>query len=389
MKQGAKLTRGIILMMLLALIAYGIAAAFSALERTTATVTAIAYEVGDGFQSTGFVARDEQILKAPEGINVLLRAEGERVAKGEALAATFADEDAQEAQMRIDELEQELARIESVLGTLSTSQGNAALDSQLQQELVDFTAQIARRNLVSAGQNANSLKATVLRRFLDEDGRTAMREQAQNLSVAQRAGFFSGTADGYERILTVQTVSNISVSDYDEITRMKPEAPSGTLGRLITSPQWYYVCEVSRADLSGCKVGDWLSVEFAFDIYEPLRMRIERISDPVDERQILVLSCEDHMEEAARLRTQQADIILHTYSGVRVPKQAIYFDNETGTAGVYVLVGAIARWKSVEIIYEAQDYYLIRQDNSNTSNLWAGDEIILTKQEITDGKVIE
>ena len=208
-------------------------------------------------------------------------------------------------------------------------------------------------------------------------------------SVAQRAGFFSGTTDGYERILTVQTVSNISVSDYDEITRMKPEAPSGTLGRLITSPQWYYVCEVSRADLAGCKVGDWLSVEFAFDVYEPLRMRVERISDPVEERQILVLSCEDHMEEAARLRTQQADIILHTYQGVRVPKQAIYFDNDTGTAGVYVLVGAMARWKSVEIIYEAQDYYLVRQDNSNTSNLWAGDEIILTKQEITDGKVME
>ena len=70
MKQGATLTRGIILMLLLALIAYGIAAAFSALEKSTATVTAIAYEVGDGFQSTGFVVRDEQILKAlkPEGM---------------------------------------------------------------------------------------------------------------------------------------------------------------------------------------------------------------------------------------------------------------------------------------------------------------------------------
>ncbi len=406
MKQGATLTRGIILMLLLALIAYGIAAAFSALEKATATVTAIAYEVGDGFQATGFVVRDEQILKAPSGINVLLRAEGERVAKGEALAATFADEGAQEAQMRIDELEQELERIESVLGTLSTAQGNAGLDGQLQQELVHFTAQTARGDLISAGQSANSLKATVLRRFLDEDGRTAMRAQAQSLrtqlaslrsrlagavtqSNAQRAGFFSGTTDGYERILTVQTVSTISVADYDEITRMKPEAPSGTLGRLITSPQWYFVCEARRSDLSDCRVGDWLSVEFAFDVYEPLRMRIERISDPVDERQILVLSCEDHMDEAARLRTQQADIILHTYSGVRVPKQAIYFDNETGSAGVYVLVGAIARWKDVQIIYEAQDYYLVRQDNSETSNLWAGDEIILTKQEITDGKVVQ
>ncbi len=406
MKQGATLTKGIIVMLLLALVIYGVAAAISALERSTATVTAITYEVGDGFQATGFVARDEQVIKAPDGINVLLRSEGERVAKGEALAATFADEDAQEAQMRIDTLEQELERIESVLGSLSTAQGNAALDSQLQQDLAHLNAQTVRGDLAAAGQEANDLKATVLRRFLDDDGRAAMRAQAQSLreelaslrsrlagavtqSSAQRAGFFSGTTDGYERILTVSTVNAISVADYDEIRAMKPEAPANAIGRLITSPQWYFVCEVRRADLAGCKVGDWLSVEFAFDVYESLRMRIERISDPVEERQVLVLSCEDHMEEAARLRTQQADIILHTYNGIRVPKQALFFDNDTGSAGVYVLVGAVARWKDVEIIYEAQDYYLVQQDNSNTSNLWAGDEIILTKQEIEDGKVME
>ena len=406
MKQGATLTKVIILMLLLALIAYGVAAAFSVLERSTATVTAIAYEVGDGFQATGFVVRDEQVIRAPAGINVLLRSEGERVAKGEALAATFADEGAQEAQMRIDELEQELERIESVLDTLSMNQGNAALDSQLQQELVSLNAQTARSDLNAAAQSANGLKATVLRRFLDDDGRTTMRTQAQSLreelaslrsrlagavtqSTAQRAGFFSGTTDGYEGILTAGGVSAISVADYDKYAQMEPEAPEGAIGRLIISPQWYYVCKARQSDLTGCKVGDWLSVEFAFDVYEPLRMRIERISDPQDDQQVLVLSCEDHMEQAARLRNEQADIILHTYQGVRVPKQAIYFDNEAGTAGVYVLVGAIARWKPVEIIYEAQDYFLVRQDNSDTSNLWAGDEIILTRQEIEDGKVVE
>ena len=72
MKQGATLTKVIILMLLVALIAYAVAAAFSSLKETTATVTAIAYEVGDGFQATGFVVRDEQVLYAPEGINVLL-----------------------------------------------------------------------------------------------------------------------------------------------------------------------------------------------------------------------------------------------------------------------------------------------------------------------------
>ena len=104
---------------------------------------------------------------------------------------------------------------------------------------------------------------------------------------------------------------------------------------------------------------------------------------------MLALSCSDHMEQAARLRTQQADIVLRSYSGIRVPKQALYYVNDTGETGVYVLEGAVARWKPVEILYEAQEYYLVREDRSSTSKLWAGDEVILTGQELTDGKVVE
>lgn len=406
MKQGATLTKVIILMLLVALIAYGIAAAVASLERTTATVTAIAYEVGDGFQATGFVVRDEQVLYAPSGINVLLRAEGERVAKGEALAATFADTDAQQTQLRIDELEQELARIDAVLDTAPDVRSSAALDSRLQQALLHFTAQTARGDLTAAGDGANDLKALVLSRLLDESGRADMREQASALreelsslraslagavtqSTAASAGFFSGSADGYESILNAASIGAMSVPDYDALLQRQPEAPAGAIGRLITSPEWYYVCQVRQEDLKDLRVGDWLSVEFAFDVYGSLRMRVERISDPVDGRQVLALSCEDHMEQAARLRTQQADIILHTYKGIRVPKQALRYDNETGVSGVYVLEGALARWKPVELLYEAQDYYLVREDRSSTATLWAGDEIILTGQELTDGKVVE
>ena len=404
MKQGATLTKVIILMLLAALIVYGIAAAVSSLEKTTATVTAIAYEVGDGFQATGFVVRDEQVLYAPSGINVLLCDEGARVAKGQALAATFADADAQQTQLRIDELEQELARIDAVLDSAAAPQTGASQDTRLQEALLHFAAQTARGDL--AGADANGLKTVVLSRLLDESGRAELREQAGALreelaaqraslagavtqSTAERAGFFSGAADGYEGILDIRRAESMSVQDYDALLQASPEPPQGAIGRLITSPQWYYVCQVRQEDLKGLRVGDWLTVEFAFDVYEPLRMRVERISDPQDGRQVLALSCSDHMEQAARLRTQQADIVLRSYSGIRVPKQALYYVNDTGETGVYVLEGAVARWKPVEILYEAQEYYLVREDRSSTSKLWAGDEVILTGQELTDGKVVE
>ena len=404
MKQGATLTKVIILMLLVALIAYAVAAAFSSLKETTATVTAIAYEVGDGFQATGFVVRDEQVLYAPEGINVLLCGEGERVAKGQPLAATFADAGAQQTQLRIDELEQELERIDAVLASAPDVRSTASLDTRLQETLLRFTAMTARGDLADA--DAGGLKTVVLSRFLDEAGRAELRGESQSMreelaalraslagavtqSAAAQAGFFSGSADGYERLLSRRGVQSMTVRDYDALLQERPEAPARAIGRLITSPEWYYLCQVRQEDLKDLRVGDWLTVEFAFDVYEPLRMKVERLSDALEGRQVLTLSCSDHMELAARLRTQQADVILHTYSGIRVPKQALYYVNDTGESGVYVLEGAVARWKPVEILYEAQEYYLVREDRSSTSKLWAGDEVLLTGQELTDGKVVE
>lgn len=46
------------------------------------------------------------------------------------------------------------------------------------------------------------------------------------------------------------------------------------------------------------------------------------------------------------------------------------------------------QWKPVEILYEYGDGYVVELDKSSTNNLWPGDEIILTSENITDGKVM-
>ena len=70
-----------------------------------------------------------------------------------------------------------------------------------------------------------------------------------------------------------------------------------------------------------------------------------------------------------------------------MPKTAIYYVN--GETGVYILESARADWKEVEIVYEYGSDYLVRWDNSDTDNLWPKDEIILTSEDIKDGKVME
>ncbi len=403
MKQGATLIKIIFVMLLLALIAYGIGAVVSHIGERYTTVAAIAYEVGDGFQATGFVVRDEKVLPAPSGINVLLCDEGARVAKGEALAANFIDKDAQEAQLRIDEITCELEQLDTVSQTLSEAQSSGTLDTAIHQQLLTLYAHNARKNLRSAADDSAELKTLLLQRFLDDDGRKAMREKIQSLkeelaslrtrlsgavtqTIAPDAGFFSSSTDGYEGLLSAKSVLSLSPSQLDSLSQIEPESGVNALGRLITSAQWYFVCSARQEDLSQLHTGDRIEAEFAFDPAQTLSMQVVRISESENGRQTLVLACADHMGDIACLRTQTADIILHDYSGIRIPKKALCYEN--GAVGVYILEGAVAVWKPVKMIYEASDYFLVEQDKTDTDNLWPGDEIIITTGELSEGKVI-
>ena len=48
-----------------------------------------------------------------------------------------------------------------------------------------------------------------------------------------------------------------------------------------------------------------------------------------------------------------------------------------------------ARFKPVNILYEYADGYVVELDKSDTDNLWPEDEIILTSDDIYNGKVLE
>ena len=115
-------------------------------------------------------------------------------------------------------------------------------------------------------------------------------------------------------------------------------------------------------------------------------MRIERIGEAEDGMRLLVLSGSRFVRSVTLLRRQTCDLIFRSYSGLRVPKEAVRTD-EAGATGVYVLEGAVARWKQIEVCYETTENYVATLDVSSTDNLWPGDEILLGDG-LYDGKVV-
>ena len=368
------------------------------------TYKAVRYEVGDGITTSGFLVRSEQILRADAGdIIVPTRSEGEKVGKGQVVAASYRDEAAKSRQTRIDELEAEITQMKYAHSFSGSDMESATLDADILQLMNQITLSAARREYPAAEKAAEAIKPYVLRRYINSTDAAVLWERIQTLQsrldelyseakaesgsvTAPVSGYFSSVADGYEEALTpafLETATVSALEKYEGISRRE----TGAFGKLVTSQKWYFAAIVPSQNVAELEAGDRIEVSFAYDFYETVKMKVERISPSENERCILVLSSESYIQNAVTARTETADLVFADRSGLRVPKTAIYV-NDAGKSGVYVLEGAEAKWKDIEILYDNGDSFIVALDKSSTKNLWPEDEIILTAGEIFNGKVM-
>lgn len=405
MKQGTFFTKIIFVVLLAALLAYVVFSACSSLQAGITTTTALAYEAGEGLSTTGLVVRDETVIHSDYGINVLTRAEGEKVSTGATVAVTYEDSSAQELQSQITTMEEQLAQLQYVYESSSSKMDKNTLDDEILADIIQCATYTARDNLIAVPVPASQVKSQVLRRYMDVENINELQSRINQLNneltqlrsqvssgtstiTADVSGFFSGAVDGYETILSSAALETMTIGQYNDLYQQQVQPPSSAIGKLVTSSVWYYVTLVEDEQVEGLERGDTVTVTFSHNFQEQLTMSVWRLSDSVDGQRLLILSCNDYITDATGLRSQAADIVTHSYAGLRVPKQAIYYSEEAGSAGVYVLEGSNAVWKNVEILHDLGESYIVREDKSSIDNLWPGDEIIITSQELFDGKVV-
>ena len=401
MKQGKIFNRIVEVVLLCAILAYFGYSIFSVFSNPLTTTQAIAYETGSGCYTSGYVVREEQVLTSSYPITLLTQSEGAKVGAGQVLAVGYQSQDAQERQSEITQLESQLEQLEAVASYQADPAAMASMDQEIVEKLKSFAIYTNRGDMGGLEQVSPDLKTLILQRTSDSSDLATIRGQISDLKgqlsslqaqagsdthslTASQPGYFSGSADGYESLLTVDKLSSIGVQD---LKNLEPATVSDkAYGRLITSKTWYYVTTVPADQLEKKVIGETVLVSFAHDFYDAISMEIVRIGDPEAGTCVLVLSCDDYIQDVTLLRAQSADIVFTTYSGLRVPKEAVRVEN--GQAGVYILESATAKWKPITILYDSEESYIVALDQTSTGNLWPGDEIIINARDLFDGKVI-
>lgn len=404
MKQDSIYMKIITVILAVMVAAYFLFSILSSNGSSYTTYTAVAYKVGDGISTTGFVVRDEQVIDSDEQIVVLTHADGEKVGNGQVVANCYDSEQARQTQLDIDRLETDLAQLEYAYSFSGSDAESATLDADITQAIGQISIYVNRRSMDFATGTADRLKSYILRRYASADSaeatweRISQTKQALNLLYVENdkasrsinapvSGYFCSAVDGYEGLLNSQSIMELSVSQFDTLEQRRQTVSQRQIGKLVTDIGWYYVTTVEAGSMDDYEKGDTLSVHFSHDFYGDVRMTIMRFGEVEDGRQLLVLKTNDFIQDAVSLREQSADVIFGYKDGLHVPKTALYI-NEDKQTGVYVLEGAEAEWKTVTPLYYGEDSVIVKLDQSSTNNLWPGDEIILTDGEIFDGMVM-
>ena len=431
MKESTLATKVMIAILCLGVIAYLAASFIRDWEEPLVITRAYSYTQNVGMEAVGILVRSETVLPDSGGSYVdHILSEGEKASAGQAVALLYNDPSAPAARQTIRALEAEIDQLEYALASGTQSTEASRLDAQVLSSITSLRSLTAQGDLTALEEYTLNLRTMVFKRdytygdtaaasqlrLLIEDKRAQLNQlngslnQVSQTIYAPRSGVFSGTADGWEGLISPDQLETITAAELAELMEQRPAPAAGVMGKLITDSVWYFAALIPGTD-TGLQTGRTYALNFSGDYYGQIPMKLERVSLE-GEQTLAIFSCRSHLSDTTLLRVQTVDVVVEQLEGIRIPRKALRIETETVAEGddenedgespapgsptrevnhymVYTVIRSQAWGQEVELLYTDENFYLVRPVDQNASErLRAGDEIILSTSEIYDGKVV-
>lgn len=415
MKSTSFITRLLMLLVCLGVAVYFGYQSLRYLDDPLTTTVAYGYTVDETVETSGYVVRSERVLEDDAGgLLRLSRSEGERVSRGGTVASVYADQASLDRQSEIDALEARIGQLEYVQSASLSYEASAKLDSQITQDLLAVRAALAVGRLDTVASRGSELRALVIKQDYTYSGGDPesqleeLRRELQDLRrqsagstrriTAPASGLYSAVVDGYETVLTPESVLELSPS---QLSALQPDsAVTSHVGKLILGDEWYYAASLRSSEIKSIREAGDISLRFSKDVARDLDVTIQSVGWEENGRSVVVFRGKYDLAQLTLLRQQTAEVILNTMTGIRVPQEALRVVpwpakgedgtvTEVQTTGVYCLVGVKAVFKPVEVLYTGEGFVLVQGASTERKRVFrAGDEVIVTARDLFDGKVV-
>lgn len=292
----------------------------------------------------GYIIRDETVLKGENYKNglVQIKAEGEKVAKGEAIFRyyTAGEENLKKKIKELDVKIQEAWEKENEL----FSPDIKLLEQQIETKLNDLYHINDLQKIKEYKKDLNSSitkKAKIagelspagsyLKKLIEErsDYENQLNSGSEYLT-SMRSGVVSYRVDGLEEVLLPSNFGALSKKMLEDLNLKTGQiiSTSEEAGKIIDNFSCYIACILKEENLQEkeAKVGDKLKIRLSNA--QEVEAKIVYISKESQEEDLVVFKLERYVEELINYRKISFDIIWWNESGLKVANDAIKQENE-------------------------------------------------------------
>lgn len=329
------------------------------------------------------LVREETLLRGDaQGKLFPLVEAGERVAIGQEYAAVCASEQDAEALARKAALEQRLRWLkesddavnyhavnvrelrrqvdDTFSGMLAELDRGAFGSLEAAQERFLYRSTTMEAALGGQGMDLSAEIAAVEGQ-LAEIGAMALESRTRRFK-APIAGYYYPQMDGYEEILTPETLKAVTPERWAELLKTPAVSVSAAQGRLLRGFAWYAVAVLDDAEAQRLRIGQRYTVRFPLESARRFSMKVESIQRGEGDASLVVLTTDEKDDVLLRLRTVQAKIVLATHKGLEIPAAALRVQEKTSKTGavrrctgVYIVKGSQLILREVQVLHQTDD----------------------------------
>lgn len=392
---------GAVLLLLLVVVYMG----YQVMENLTEKiVTADALEITaqDKISTNGIFVRQETPLYPQQGGTVAFLAdEGEKVAKGQAVAQFFTDESQLALYRQSQSLGEEIESVKYAFTHMTDGSDGVKLDSLIKMNMLQLGAKLDQGLVSQAEEYSSKLDAMIVQRGVAQKGDTDYAAILQELEsqkaqidaslqggaavTAPAAGYFVGRTDGCEESLTPEGLKTLSADAITQVVERK-EASSEAIGKVVDGYSWYFAAPVTAEEAKRLKEVSKVTLRFPQLLAEDISCSVYDVHEDENGEWVAVFQS-GYMNTALLMaRDQPADIILRSYTGLKVPKEALR-QNEDGEWGAYCLEGAQVVFKKITILFQTDSFY-VAKDTGKNGELTRYDKMVVKAKDIENRKVV-
>ncbi len=372
------------------------------------TEAARMYALSDSVRAVGVIIREEQIIpdRLAGGVVSYRQSDGEVVGQGAVIAEVYSSSGDILIQREIRKVAAEIAALGRVSDQRSAEYSSTdTINRQINAEVDEYIAKVHAGEIDSLPENKNELlyllsqKAVVMgeeegyqpriaRLQAEQDSLTARLTGSHTEYRSPAIGYFARMIDGYEEMLTPESLEGLTVEQLYSISQEKVEFDNSSLGKIVTKHHWYYAAVIDRDKADIFSEGEMVYLNFNMYGIAQVPFTVEEIrADGTDsDHAVVLLSTAYMVPELLMVRNPSAQIDFISYTGMMVPAKAKRYEGQQ--VGVYVLDGDIIRFKTINIIYENSEFILCGANSDLERPLKLYDQVIVEGTDLYDGKTI-